>query len=308
MGPDQPDQPGHRFLEPPPLPAQLATRNRGDPVLGRTGRRRRHHSCPACLPDGSGAGAAGVLRRTHMASIELHDLTKHYKQGATTVRAVDGISLAIEAGEFVSIVGRSGSGKTTTLDLLGLLLRPTSGQVILDGVDTGKLRDGARADLRGKKLGFIFQEFNLLPSLNAIQNVMLPLRYHKNGKDGKARAAALLEEVGLKDRMHHRPDQLSGGEQQRVAIARALISRPSLVLGDEPTGEVDSETSQQIISLMRRMNREHGVTFILVTHDTDVASQTDRVIRLKDGKVLSDLRATRDQKFMTGADLQGAIA
>jgi putative ABC transport system ATP-binding protein len=241
-----------------------------------------------------------------VADIELHDLSKHYKQGDTVVKALDGVTLTVRGGEFISIVGRSGSGKTTTLDLLGLLLRPTSGQILIDGTDTGKLSDGKRADLRGRKIGFIFQEFNLLPGLNALENVMLPLRYQKKDKDGKKRARELLEQVGLKDRMHHRPDQLSGGEQQRVAIARSLINRPTLVLGDEPTGEVDTETSQQLISLMRRMNQEYGVTFVIVTHDMDVSGQTDRTIRLKDGKVLSDIKADTQQAYLAQLDLQHA--
>ena len=226
-----------------------------------------------------------------MANIELTDLKKTYGKGDNTVHAVDGISLQINDGEFVSMVGRSGSGKTTTLDCLGLLLHPTSGKVVIDGTDTGTLSDGKRAEFRSRKIGFIFQGFNLLPSLNALDNVMLPLRY--SGGDKKAareRAQQLFEEIGMADRMHHRPTQLSGGEQQRVAIARALINQPTLVLGDEPTGEVDTETSQKLIALMRRLNRETGVTFILVTHDLDLASRTDRLVRLKDGRVISDER------------------
>lgn len=224
-----------------------------------------------------------------MAGIELVELTKYYRQGRTTVKALDGVTLTIASGEFVAVVGRSGSGKTTMLDLLGLLLRPTAGRILIDGVDTGTLKDGARATMRGEKIGFIFQEFNLLSTLNAIENVMLPLRYLRTrDPDGRARAQRLLEEVDLGDRVNHRPAELSGGQSQRVAIARSLINRPALVLGDEPTGEVDSETSTQLIDLMRRMNRETGTTFVIVTHDMEVAGRADRIIRLRDGHVESD--------------------
>jgi len=224
-----------------------------------------------------------------MAHIELVDLTKHYRQGRNVVRALDGVSLRIGAGEFVSVVGRSGSGKTTLLDLIGLLLRPTSGTVLVDGDDTARLNDGQRADLRGQRIGFIFQEYNLLPALNVLENVMLPLRYTRSQVgNGRARALELLEAVGLSDRIKHRPDELSGGQQQRVAIARALVNRPAMVLGDEPTGSVDTQTSQELVGLMRGLNREEQVTFVIVTHDLELAGRADRMIRLKDGRVIAD--------------------
>jgi putative ABC transport system ATP-binding protein len=223
-----------------------------------------------------------------MANLQLENLTKHYKQGKDVVRALDGVTLDIGDGEFVAVVGRSGSGKTTMLDMLGLLLRPTAGRLTMDGTDTGKLGDRDLARLRGTKVGFVFQEYNLLPSLTVLENVMLPLRYVNSGKDGRKRAEDLLERVGLTDRVRHRATELSGGQQQRVAIARSMVNRPSLILLDEPTGAVDTETAQQLVTLLKSLNEQDRVTIVVVTHDLDVAAEAKRQIRLKDGKVVAD--------------------
>jgi ABC-type lipoprotein export system ATPase subunit len=223
-----------------------------------------------------------------MANIKLGQLTKHYKRGSEIIRALDGVTLDIDKGEFVSVVGRSGSGKTTMLDLLGLLLKPTSGSLFIDDVDTTKLNDRDRAHMRARRIGFVFQEYNLLSGLNVLENVMLPLRYVKDGKAGRQRAIELIDRVDLSDRIKHQPTELSGGQMQRVAIARSMVNSPSLILLDEPTGAVDTETAQQLIDLLKRLNTEDQVTIVLVTHDLDLAAQTQRQIRLKDGKVLSD--------------------
>ena len=223
-------------------------------------------------------------------AIETRDLARHYRQGPSLVRALDGVSVRIERGEFVAVIGRSGSGKTTLLDCLGLLLTPTRGDVVLEGMETSRLGGNARAELRGSRIGFVFQEFNLLPGLTALENVMLPLRYTRANGDGRARAREMLAEVGLDARLTHRPGQLSGGEQQRVAIARSLVNEPALVLADEPTGELDSDTAEQLVGLMRRINRERSVTFVIVTHDTEIAGRAERIIRLQDGRVASDER------------------
>jgi len=223
-----------------------------------------------------------------MANLQLKNLTKYYKQGKSEIRALDGVTLDIGDGEFVAVVGRSGSGKTTMLDMLGLLLRPTAGTLIIDGTDTGKLGDRDLARLRGTKVGFVFQEYNLLPSLNVLENVMLPLRYVSDRKDGRKRAEDLLDRVGLSDRIRHRATELSGGQQQRVAIARSMVNRPSLILLDEPTGAVDTETAQQLVILLKSLNEQDRVTIVVVTHDLDVANEAKRQIRLKDGRVVSD--------------------
>src|SRR2546430_9366686 len=176
------------------------------------------------------------------------------------------------------------------LDLLGLLLKPTSGSLFIDDVDTSKLSDRERAHMRARKVGFVFQEYNLLSGLNVLENVMLPLRYVKDGKSGKQRAIELIDRVGLADRIKHRPSELSGGQMQRVAIARSMVNRPSLILLDDPTGAVDTETAQQLVDLLKRLNTEDQVTIVLVTHDTDIAGEARRQIRLKDGRVLTDDR------------------
>jgi len=226
-----------------------------------------------------------------MALIELTELVKHYRQGKNTVRAIDGVTLGINAGEFVSVVGRSGSGKTTMLDLCGLLMRPTSGRIRIEGVDTSELSDGRRAELRGNRIGFVFQEYNLLPTLNVVENVELPLRYTGDRAAGRKRSLELLEAIGLSDKLRARADELSGGQQQRVAIARALVNRPALLLADEPTGALDTETASEFVSLMRSLNEEEGLTVVIVTHDLELAAQTDRVIKLRDGHVVEDARA-----------------
>ncbi|GAC1333880.1 MAG: ABC transporter ATP-binding protein [Candidatus Dormibacteria bacterium] len=223
--------------------------------------------------------------------VHLEGLRKYYGRGENTVKAVDDISLSIGAGEFTSIVGRSGSGKTTLLDSIGLLMRPTTGRILIDGEDTTAMKDSQRAVYRSHKLGFIFQDFNLLDTLSALENVLLPVRYSGVDKAAaRVRAMALLDEVGLAARSGHRPTQMSGGEKQRVSIARSLINNPSIVLGDEPTGNLDTDTAAKLLEILRRANRERGVTFIVVTHDMDLAAKTDRMIRIQDGRVLTDVR------------------
>jgi putative ABC transport system ATP-binding protein len=218
--------------------------------------------------------------------IDLENIIKIYKLGDVEVTALDGVTCRIETGEMVSIMGPSGSGKSTLMNLIGCLDRPTSGRYELDGIDVSRLKDDQLAEIRNKKIGFVFQSFNLLPRTTAVANVELPLVY-SGVSNKRQRAFEALESVGVANRAHHRPTEISGGEQQRVAIARALVNNPSLILGDEPTGNLDTQTSKGIMLLLQRLNSQ-GITIVLVTHEEDIAAYTRRTIYLRDGKIVSE--------------------
>lgn len=221
--------------------------------------------------------------------VEVNNLVKTYRMGDVTVHALRGVSLTIPRGMFVAIMGPSGSGKSTFMNILGCLDKSTAGSYRLDGVEIGGLNRDELAEIRNKKIGFVFQNFNLLARTSALEDVELPLLYNgRANRDGKDRAMEALRSVGLAGREHHHPNQLSGGQQQRVAIARALINDPQIIMADEPTGALDSRTSVEIMGIFQRLNREKGISIIVVTHEPDIASYADRVIVFKDGRVKSD--------------------
>jgi len=219
--------------------------------------------------------------------IELINVKKIYAMGTVNVNALNGVSLKIDQGEFIAIIGASGSGKSTIMNILGCLDVPTSGQSIIDGQNVEEMSGDQLAAIRNNKIGFVFQTFNLLSRQTALSNVLLPLMYSKE-KDRKSKSEAALQRVGLGDRTHHKPTQLSGGQQQRVAIARALVNNPDILLADEPTGNLDSTATEEIISIFRDLNKNEGITVIMVTHEEEIADQAQRIIAMKDGLITSD--------------------
>jgi ABC-type lipoprotein export system ATPase subunit len=226
--------------------------------------------------------------------IRLEDVYKTYHLGEMDVPVLKGITLSIGRGEMVALMGASGSGKSTLMNTLGCLDRPTAGRYWLDGQEVARLSNDARALVRNKKIGFVFQSFQLLPRTSALEQVTMPLSYtagHLSERQCRQRATVLLQRVGLGDRLHHEPSQLSGGQQQRVAIARSLVNDPPLLLADEPTGALDSRTSEEILRLFQQLNAEHGITVVLVTHDANVAAHANRVIRIRDGLIEADAPA-----------------
>jgi putative ABC transport system ATP-binding protein len=235
----------------------------------------------------------GMLAQAEAARpvIQLEQVHKTYTMGDIEVHALRGISLTIREGEFVAIMGTSGSGKSTTMNIVGCLDRPTKGTYILDGQDVSEMSKDERADIRSQKIGFVFQGFNLLSRTSALENVELPMLYAGiDSAERHARALAALASVGLTGREHNHPNQLSGGQQQRVAIARSLVNRPALILADEPTGNLDSRTSIEVMEIFQKLNRERGITLVLVTHEHDIAEYADRVVVFKDGRIKEDYR------------------
>ncbi len=235
------------------------------------------------------------MKKAKTCVIEIKNVNKYYNQGLPSeVHVLKDVSICFTRGSFVSITGPSGSGKTTLLDIIGCLLKPTSGQVFIDGIDTKELSDNQLAKIRGEKIGFIFQQYNLVQSFTALENVEFALRIvGKSKHEAKKRARELLNIVGLSKRITHRPSELSGGEQQRVAIARALANDPKIILGDEPTGNLDTKTGNKILQLLKTLNKEKGYTIILVTHDPKVSTFANKIINIRDGKIIKETKAGR---------------